>query len=121
MIAAIDFNLNTQCSITSGKPQLCVERKLLIKIQLHLKSGISKHLFLTKHRPLLFIKACSITSKDKNELGHKSVTEHMQSVELVDVLQDSCNTIKSLLYIKHSFNSKLSKLGGKYYKFVEVQ
>lgn len=45
----------------------------------------------------------------------------MQSVELVDVLQDSCNTIKSLLYIKHSFNNKLSKLGGKYYKFVEVQ
>lgn len=61
-----------------------------------------------------------IISKVKNELGPKSAIEHMQSVELVDVLQDSCNTIESLLCIKHSFNSKLNKLVGKYYKFVEV-
>lgn len=45
----------------------------------------------------------------------------MQSVELVDVLQDSYNTIESLLYIKYPFNSKVNKLVRKYCKFVEVQ
>lgn len=67
------------------------------------------------------MKTSNVISKVKNELGPKSATEHMQSVELVDVLQDSYNPIESLLYIKYPFNSKLNKLVGKYCKFVEVQ
>jgi len=74
LIVAIDFNINIQHSVTCGKPQLPVEKQLLRKFQLYLKSVISKHLFLTKHLPLPFMKAPSITSEVKNELGPKSAT-----------------------------------------------